>query len=428
MFRAQELRGRIESLIILVFVCATTSSARDVKKPQSASEPKSVTAPVTIDHNRILVDADLTLPDGSTSRVRTWIDTGNPDFEMSRRVATLLALNVTCNDNACSAPPPREIVIGGMKISLAAVKQAQIPLVPVSAQSVMEPGMAAEINLPSSVLRNFEVIIDFPARRATIGQPGSLKFKGASAKVSVNANNGLIQVPAQIEKKKYNLALDLGASISLLSQNVLDQLSSSHPDWPQLTGAAGPANMWGLADESTAKLMRIDRIQYGPLYLTNVAVVEFPKDRLAYFEKRAGIATAGLLGSQALLNYRVGIDYARSTVYFDLGRTFIFPDFDVVGLILRPEDDGRFTILGVADANGKPSVQDVQANDHLVAVDGIPVRGSTMGQVWSMLGGTPGKERKLTIERSGREFDVSAPIRHFLPVQGENDDKPAPMK
>jgi hypothetical protein len=149
MFRAQELRGRIESLIILVFVCATTSSARDVKKPQSASEPKSVTAPVTIDHNRILVDADLTLPDGSTSRVRTWIDTGNPDFEMSRRVATLLALNVTCNDNACSAPPPREIVIGGMKISLAAVKQAQIPLVPVSAQSVMEPGMAAEINLPS---------------------------------------------------------------------------------------------------------------------------------------------------------------------------------------------------------------------------------------------------------------------------------------
>ncbi len=66
--------------------------------------------------------------------------------------------------------------------------------------------------------------------------------------------------------------------------------------------------------------------------------------------------TAGLLGAQALLNYRVGIDYAHSTVYFDIGRIVQFPDFDVMGLILRPEDDGRFTILGVADFNGKPSV------------------------------------------------------------------------
>ena len=38
---------------------------------------------------------------------------------------------------------------------------------------------------------------------------------------------------------------------------------------------------------------------------------------------------------------------------------FNFPDFDVVGLILRPEDDGRFTILGVADLEGKPSVPEV---------------------------------------------------------------------
>ena len=128
--------------------------------------------------------------------------------------------------------------------------------------------------------------------------------------------------------------------------------------------------------------------------------------------------TIGLLGSNMLLNYRVGLDYAHSTVYFDLGSTSTFPDFDVVGLILRPEDDGGFTILGVADFDGKPSVttgvDGIQAGDRLLAVDGIPVRGSTMGQVWSMLGGTPGQERKLTIERAGRQFVVSATVRHFL--------------
>jgi hypothetical protein len=149
-----------------------------------------------------------------------------------------------------------------------------------------------------------------------------------------------------------------------------------------------------------------------------VAVVELPKEGMAFFEKRAGVATAGLLGANALRNYRVGLDYVHSAVYFDIGRFFNFPDFDVIGLILRPEDDGRFTILGVADCDGKPSVPQgpdgVQAGDHLVAVDGIPVLGSTMGQVWLMLGGEPGKERRLTVEGGGRQFPVAAKVQHFL--------------
>jgi len=31
-----------------------------------------------------------------------------------------------------------------------------------------------------------------------------------------------------------------------------------------------------------------------------------------------------------------------------------------------------------------------------------------------MIGGTPGQERKLTIERGGRQFAVTAKVRHFL--------------
>ncbi len=170
--------------------------------------------------------------------------------------------------------------------------------------------------------------------------------------------------------------------------------------------------------------MRLDRLQYGPLFLDNVAEVEFPKEQMEFFDKRAGVTTVGLFGSSALLNYRVGLDYARSTVYFEFGRNFNFPDFDVIGLTLRPEDDGRFTILGIADFEGLPSVQmgpgGVQPGDHLVAVNGIPVGGSTMGQVWAALGGTPGQERKLTVERVGRQFTVVAKVQHFL---GERPDQ-----
>jgi hypothetical protein len=381
-------------------------------------EPKSVTVPITLDHNRIVIDIDLPLPGGSTQRVRGWVDNGTPKLFLSRRVATLLGLNLTCGENSCSAPAPATVIVGDMKIPLTSVKEATIPLQPPSAAAVLAPGMNAEINLPSSVLRNYNALIDFPGHKLTIAQPGALKFTGVKAKMLVNGDNGLIQVPSQVDNKKYSLGLDIGSSISFLSDDIFNKLSAAHPAWPHMAGAIGPANMWGSENETKSKIMRVDRLQYGPLFLTNVAVTETRKD--GYLGKPAESGD-GWLGTQALRNYRIGLDYAHSTIYFEIGRTFNFPDFDVVGLTLRPEDDGRFTILAVADYEGKTSVpqgpEGVQTGDHLVAVDAIPTAGSTLGQVWSMLGGEPGKERKLTVERDGKQIAVVAKVQHFLAVQ-----------
>lgn len=392
-----------------------------------ASTAGSVRVPATIDHNRVIIEAELPLPNGSTERASTWVDSGNPDLELSRHLATVLGLNVSCDDKACTAPSPPGIVIGGMTIPLTDIKEAHIPLKPVSAASVMATGMSAEINLPSTVLRHYDVLIDFPGHKFTIGPPGTIHFLGPSVRVQINAEDGLIQVPSQIERKKYNLALDVGSCISFLSGELFETLAAAHPDWPNMIGAVGPANMWGRDEETKWKVMRLDRLQYGPLFLTDVAVVALPQATVEFLEKRAGSPTIGLLGSNELLNYRVGLDYAHSTVYFDIGRLFNYPEFDVIGVTLRPEDDGRFTILGEADFKGQPSMPSgpdgVQPGDHLVAVDGIPVRGATMGQVWSMLGGTPGQERKLTIERAGKDFVVAAKVQHFLGVVEDNDTK-----
>jgi hypothetical protein len=399
------------------------------EKPAAQPERKSVTVPAVIDHSRVVIDVDVALPDGSAQRVHAWVDNGDPELNLSRHLATLLGLSVTCDEHECSSPPPKEISVGGLAISLAEVKLAKIPLKPVSAASVVAAGMNVEVNLPSTILRHYDVLIDFPGHKFSIGAPGTIQFRGPSGKVQINAENGLIQMPSQIEKGKYNLALDIGSSFSFLSEEVFEKLAAAHPDWPHMTGAVGPANMWGLDDEPKWKLLRLDRLQYGPLFLANTAVAELPGAWLDFFRKRAGIPTAGLLGSNALLNYRVGLDYAHSTVYFEFGRMFSFPDFDVIGLVLRPEDDGQFTILGVADFDGKPSIpaapDGVQAGDRLIAVNDIPVRGSTMGQVWAMLGGTPAQERRLTIDRGGKQMIVAAQVQHFL---GEVPDEPRGKK
>jgi len=389
---------------------------------KTAAAARVVTVPATIDHNRVVIQAGLRRPDGSTETVRAWVDNGNPDLNLSRRLATLLSLPLKCGDQECSSPPPAEIVIGGMSLPLTALKEAKIPLRPVNEATVLAPGMNAEINIPSSVLRHYDVLVDFVDRKFSIGAPGTINFHGAAGKALVNAQNGLIQVPSQIEGKKYNLALDVGSCISFLSEELFDKLAAAHADLPRMTGAVGSANMWGAAEETKWKVMRVDRLQYGPLFLTNVPMVALPKPVVDFFEKRAAMPTVGVLGSSVLLNYRVGLDYAHSTVYFDLGRTYRVPDFDVVGLILRPEGDGRFTILGVADIDGKPSVDGVESGDHLEGVNDVPVRGATMGLVWSMLGGIPEQEKKLTIERAGKEFSVVARVQHFLGETHENTD------
>jgi hypothetical protein len=393
------------------------------EKITAPSGPKTVTVPMAIDHNRVIIPMELQLPDGSTQKVRAWVDNGNPALYLSRRLATVLGLNVTCDQQECSAPPPREMVVAGMTIPLSDVKVAKIPLRPVNAAAVLALGMNAEITIPSIVLRHYDVLVDFPEHKFSIGQPGTIHFLGSSSKVQINAENGLIQVPSQIEGKKYSLALDLGACISFLSDELFTKLATAHSDWPRMTGAVGSANMWGADDETKWPVMRLDRVQYGPLFLTNVPFVSLSKPVMDFFQKRAGMTTSGLMGSEVLLNYRVGLDYARSMVYFDIGRTYNFPDFDVIGLVLRPEDDGRYKILAVPEFDGKPSVDGVQAGDHLEAVDDTPVQGATMGQVWAMLGGTAGQERRLTIERGGKVVTVVAKVQHFLAEISDEDGR-----
>ena len=106
-------------------------------------------------------------------------------------------------------------------------------------------------------------------------------------------------------------------------------------------------------------------------------------------------------------------------VYFDQRSEYVAPGIDVVGLTLRPEMDGRYTVIGVPEYEGKPAVSDVKAGDVLVSVDKVPAKESTAGQLWSLLGGDPGETRVLIFEREGKQFTVNATVRRFLAVSGK---------
>jgi hypothetical protein len=397
--------------VFIFLILAITSAAQTL--------PQSATVPVTLDHNRIIIDVYLPLPDGTQKRVRGWLDNGNADLWVSERVAKLMALQPAADAKETEvlgakvriAQAPGEIVIGGMKVSFAGVKDAKVMV----ADSIA-PGSSAEINLPSTVLRNYDLIMDYVDRELTIAAPGQAKFTGKSAKAFVNPPNGLLQLPARIESKPYQLTLDLGACFSMLAGDVFQKLAQDNPKWPHNTGAVGPELFWGMEQEAKTQALRVPAIEYGPLTLTQVGFEQLPQEFMAFYRQRAGAETSGLIGGSALLNYRVGIDYAHATVYFDQRGSYVAPGIDVVGLTLRPELDGRYTVIGVPEYEGKPAVPDVKAGDALILIDKVPAKGSTMGQIWSLLGGSPGDTRVLTLEREGKQFSVNATVRRFLPA------------
>src|SRR5580704_13097725 len=123
-----------------IFLFCTLCSGQDKSTTRSAP----VTVPATVDHNRLVIEVEVPLPDGSRQRTHAWVDNGDPDLAMSRHLATVLGLAVSCGESECSSPAPREIYVGGMALSFAEIKQARIPLKPVSAASVMAAGVNAE--------------------------------------------------------------------------------------------------------------------------------------------------------------------------------------------------------------------------------------------------------------------------------------------
>ena len=148
-----------------------------------AQPSKPATIPITLDHNRIIIDVYLPLPDGSSKRVRAWRVPQVPEM-MLASAWPRSSVQTRAGSRAAPATPPREMLIGDLKIALSAIQAAYIAGdVP---NDVMVPGMGAEITLPSTVLRSFDVVIDYANRQFTIGEPGSIAFKGLPTKVQVS--------------------------------------------------------------------------------------------------------------------------------------------------------------------------------------------------------------------------------------------------
>jgi predicted aspartyl protease len=262
--------------LIIAIICLMTLQASSQEKAVT-----SATVPMILDHNRALVDAEIQRADGSWRKMRLWIDTGNPNFYISKSAAQDLGIDLPLAEKNTpkeslpnlDIPAPEHIRIGGMMLNFEGVATKVM-----AAPHWLFSTMHNDGNFPSTVLRHYDVVLDYPAGSFTIAKPGSLQHRGTRASASIHPQTGIFQIDAIIDGDSTSFALDNGASYSFMSHDLIERLCQRHPQWHQMTGTVGCANMWGWwpPGGETTRVIRIPEILWGQVSLKDVGAVDCP--------------------------------------------------------------------------------------------------------------------------------------------------------
>lgn len=402
---------------VLVLGAGLTAVAQESGAvPTQAKTPKAlrqVTVPFTLDHNRMIVEAQFVRPDGILRKARAWVDTGSQYLVLSELLARDLGVDTSglkrgaAPDSVESSSPAPSMRIGGLVLDMRGIQVKVFP------GTRLRAGVAAEATLPASALRHNHVVFDYPAIRLTIAHPGTVKPRGVAVPCRVNPETGLFLIDAVLDGATVPMGVDNGSAGTWVSGTLTTAWRTRHPAWPQATGAVGSANFFGFPFETQGTLMRLPEVGIGPLRARDVAVLGLPQNLFDWYSKKSAGPVVGFIGANVLRGFRIEIDFPNGMTYWQAGPHPAPGDLDVVGLTLRPEASGGYTIAGVVTKDGKPAVMGVQPGDRLLSVASLETFGAPMGAVVDALRGKPGAVRSLVIEREGKRFTIEAKVEHL---------------
>jgi hypothetical protein len=383
----------------------------------------SVTVPIVLDHNRVLVDAEMHRADGSWRKVRLWVDPGNPTFTLSEKLARDLGIDMSEADDPDFNGARMELKApAGLRIGDFYLDTDSVNTIVMFRPYWLFTTMHNDANLPSSILRKYNIVFDYPNGEFTIALPNRTKPKGTESRATIHPETGIIQMDAFLDGDSLSFALDIGASYSFISEETLLKFSARNPSWPNITGTLGCANMWGWwpANEQQFPVVRIPQIQWGNEVFTDIGfagVSKFSPDGPTlgeWYSRKTTKPVDGFIGPNALKGYRVEIDYANSLVYFEKRNDNDPTEMDMVGLSVRQLPDSTYQVVESVHRNGKTCVEGIEPEDIIISIDGFQTKGATMGTVVDKLRGKPGDIRKIVINRNGQEVIVNARVEHFL--------------
>jgi hypothetical protein len=368
------------------------------------SSDRPIEVPLVFDHGRLLVEAEVQLPDGSWTEARLWIDTGAPELIVEDSMAKRLGGSLRTRGGG----PGFSLRLGGAELDLSSVTRVGM------APTWIWAATGAQANLPATVLAKYRPAFDFPAGRLVLSKPGQGQGLGERIPASVRADTGIVAIESSIGGGSFNMAIDLGASYTFIDAEELSQAPGYPGAWPRIKGSAGEANMWGwfFPREEDWEVVRPDSILIGGTRIEGAALVALPRSSVGglgpWYSAKTAAPVSGFLGPNVFKAFRVEIDYAGGAVWLEKKGEIRGFDMDTVGLAIRPDGDGGYSVSAVARRGGEYLVPSLARGDRILSVDGHTLSGLTMGAAAALLRGKVGERREILAERGGKRFTVGA--------------------
>lgn len=388
----------------------------------AAETHSSGTVPFIFDDNRVFAEIAFVRPDGTPRKAVAFVDIGTPQLVIEQDLGKELGIK-----NANQAV----LHIGDLEIDVPASDiQTDTGLGMTGPDG--KRTLKVEAVLPGSVMKNYQVTLDYAKRSLTMAKPDTLKPTGDSVPCRINAKTGLVSVTARIDGHDYALAIDCGSAYTWVRHDVAARWIAEHPDWKRGMGAVGEANMQVRPDgaEARAVIMRLPQIRLGSLLLERVGALGIERaappippapgeqvvhgDFFDWYSKKTPEPVIGWIGANVLKNFRVTIDFPRRTICFERESEFNGDDLNQVGITLETRDGQKgYFIAGVALKDGRPTVDGVVVGDRLIKIDDLDMSSATRGAIFSALHGKPVETRVLTVERNGEQLKVTATVTAF---------------
>lgn len=368
---------------------------------------KSVTIPLKLEFNRPFVELEFRREDGGLRKAWAWIDTGGGSFLLTEALSRDLGLEledkiVEDDGQQLAKTSPPEPYISDQILDLSEAR-----IFTLLGETRIQQGFPAEAFIPAHVLMRYHVVFDYPAHSLTLALANSLQPRGVAIPASIQPETGFPRVELEIAGRSYGFLLDTGAAYTMISEALLEGIETAQ-------GAVGYANMSGSPYEVEAKLARLD-VQFGGFSLRRIGVVS---RKIGVFERwMSPMMTAPIVGALAgnvLKAFRLEIDYANQTVYLEQSGHLDTNDLDSVGLTLRPENYGRYTVIGVSNRSATQTREQIHPGDGLLKVDDREVGGSSFAEAVDNLRGRPGTLTRLALARGGQELTVCVPVVQIL--------------
>jgi PDZ domain/Aspartyl protease len=300
----------------------------------------------------------------------------------------------------------------GVTLSLAgaALPEGEVTVFPLSHVAPYE-GRAIRGLLGSDFFRRFTVRIDYARRKVTVYDPARFAYSGPGAVipcdlaaewciVDATLTAGGVPIPARV-------IVDTGVRMGL----VLNRPFAEAQVAPRVGTVVEATVGGGIGGETRGGLARLDGLALGPVALERPVVV-LSRDTSGVLARDD---LSGILGGPILERFTVIFDYARKRMILEPGSDAGRPmEYDMSGLFLvaRPPAFDLFEVKSVLP--GSPADRaGLARGDRVTRVGSKRTSELSLEELRGRLE-RPGERVTLTVERDGKEREVSFETRRLV--------------